>query len=149
MTISQKNGDLHGVYGWLRWLVITLLVLSPILSIGSTSTDIHLAESMAPNLLTLPEWDKYKTVIWSMTLICCGASFAAGWNLLKNHTPFSVRLTIAVLWMIPLASAFVAKVAAASLLNLNINFPLGAPILGAMIWTAYLLSSKRVKNTYY
>jgi len=148
----MRNDDLRGVYGWLRWLVIVLLVPSPLFLIGGTSNDIYTVEKLSPQMLTLPGWDTYKTVIWSVTLTNAAALFASGWRLLKHHIPSSVGITIAVLWATPFASVFAAKVAATFIFDINIPVKFDAltqPILFSMIWTAYLLTSKRVKNTYY
>ncbi|TKR53431.1 DUF2569 domain-containing protein [Allopusillimonas ginsengisoli] len=153
---AERDLHLRGVGGWLLWLVIVLMVLTPLFGFGQTSNNLGEAEALYPNLIGLPAWQNYKDSSWVLAWIAAGASFTAGYRLFKFHHPGSVSLTIAVLWVTPIATTIADSFLANHFLDVSmadagmeIIAALIKGLLSASIWTAYLKLSRRVRNTYY
>ena len=156
-TVVAKSAQLTGVGGWLGLLIAGLIVLGPLRSVTSTINNISNAESANSALLTNQLWLNYKAAVWVIWGIATTVSIGAGYCLYRIHLPSSVRFAIISLWVIG-PGALIADSAA---LYLAIFRPLNRPLdsgelLGMLvgslvvsgIWTAYLLKSVRVKNTY-
>ena len=148
---------LHGIGGWLQFLIIALMVLSPLVAFGQTSGEINMQEESVANLADNPLWQSIKVAIWTFTAIQCSLLFSAGFRLWKDHRWASVRYTIATLWIAgPLLSliavfvmAFIGKLDPFA--GPQVAEAIGASMagmVGATVWTLYLLRSRRVANTY-
>ena len=151
-----KNLYLAGVGGWLRFLIILLMIIGPLIWFGNLSNDFYDTERQFPQLLDDAQWSNYKLVSRLIFVISVAISFSAGYRLWKIHFSESVRFAILALWLSgPLGNLmyFVAAVfifglqAGAKGLPDMLSGILGSSI-GAGIWTAYLMRSLRVKNTY-
>ncbi|GAA0531339.1 DUF2569 family protein [Pigmentiphaga daeguensis] len=155
---KQRDPGPTGVGGWLLLLSIGLLAFGPIQTIAKTLEAIQTTESSYPNLVGMAAWQTYKIASWALLAVVCAVSFAAGWALLKRHQPSSVQLALTALWVRgPFATLFDAASANA---YLGVSFEgyfsdpsfvgecLGSVMI-AGIWTAYLMLSRRVRNTYY
>jgi hypothetical protein len=145
--------DVRGVGGWLAFFLVTLGIISPAVTIFYTVTSFGDPEAayLPPDLFrTLSTIDIASTVV--VVALCL---FAA-WRLLRVFNWNSVRIAVATLWLIALTNVLVIPllVSGAVGLPLSMVFEAGGPQtifrpLGyATIWTAYLLISKRVRNTY-
>lgn len=135
----------RGVGGWLAFLVMLMLAVTPLVAISAT-----VAAAAAPGA---EERIGGTALIWVIGLVQAGAFAFAGWRLRAVWRWSSVRLAIAVWWLAgPVMSlAYGGAVTAltgggASILPILIDVARTAIV--AAIWTAYLLRSRRVRNTY-
>ena len=155
-TNVPTKKQLHGVGGWLGLLVVGLTILGPLLGGSRLSGAFTNAEFQTPQLVTFSPWLSYKTYIWVIFGITALISFCTG-VLLFRFKPSSVRIAIASLWVVGPGGATAYIVAANSVFRKDIASAMSQAMwpsviaagIAAAIWTAYLLCSKRVKNTYY
>ena len=81
-------------------------------------------------------------------------SIAAGYTLWKKHVWKSVRWAVAAIWLIGPFSSLVTVLIAIPAAPLFVEFGENPDIdfyptfLWSIIWTSFLLRSKRVRNTY-
>lgn len=145
-----------GVGGWLAFLIIILAILSPVANIGMLAREFHEIEMETPLMLHISAYVQYKWFCWGTVWLASVISIAAGILLWKKHDWKSVRYAISALWFIGPFSII--------LVGLYFCMSFGTDMLGgflkdvtgsflksvfwAVVWTAYLLKSKRVKNTY-
>ena len=146
-----------GVGGWLAFFVVALCILGPAQTISATSVEFGKLESSITGAAALESWKNYKLGAWTLIGLSILLRLIAGILLTSSFKPFSVRFTIAVLWITPVVtslgtyvliiSLFGSSIASASIEALFSELVIGLTI--ATVWTAYLLKSERVKNTYY
>lgn len=150
--MAYDSRTLTGVGGWLAFFIIILAVFSPLRAILATAT-LH----GDPSISTAfgDAWGPMITIEWLITAAQIGAFWFVAWRLNSVHEWQSVRVAIAGIWVVPLVG-YVLELAAASFIG---GFALGDILPGALpdlgrsiifggIWTAYLLRSERVANTY-
>jgi hypothetical protein len=153
-SVGDSSAGRAGVGGWLLLLVLGLMFLGPLLGAGRINSDFMSAESQYPNLKAVETWMTYKSVTWLIFLITCCLSFYAGYGLLKGRHYSVVSRAKILLWVIgPLASLFMGVLIPMYVFGKVEPDPqfignLIASVIGALIWTAYLSRSKRVKATY-
>lgn len=151
----SEDDRLRGVAGWLGFLCLTFLFLSPTITSVVTWTELHDAELADPRLAELAIWRTFKLYTWSLFAVATGLSVFTGWRLYTVHRPSSVRLTMAMLWALGpglmLLDSAIAGLALGIPLEIDsaTKFDIIGGTVGATLWTAYLLLSRRVKNTYY
>lgn len=148
---------LVGVGGWLAFFVIALCVLGPFQAISNTMNEFQTLESANAGATALESWQNYKLGAWTLIGFSVALRLVAGILLTSIHKPFSVHFTIAVLWITPIVTSigtylliymlFGANTATGSQEGVLSELIIGLTI--ATVWTAYLLKSLRVKNTYY
>lgn len=148
---------LVGVGGWLAFFVVALCILGPAQAISATSVEFGKLESSFSGTAALESWKNYKLGAWTLIGFSISLRVIAGILLTSSFKPFSVRFTIAVLWTTPFVTSigtyvlinalFGSSAASASLEYVFSELVIGLTI--ATVWTAYLLKSERVKNTYY
>jgi hypothetical protein len=115
----------------------------------------HARESMAAMGQT-DRWDSYAAVAWAIFAITVALRWTAGFLLLRVFRRGSVRFSVLVLFLTPLLSwmgnlgAVVAIFGngAARTMVADVVAGLLSGMLVAAVWTAYLLRSRRVRNTY-
>ena len=151
-----KNPYVSGVSGWLGLLVVGLMILGPLMGLGQLSNEFHEAVEQFPQLANNPQWQNYKQVSWLIFTTSAAISFAAGYRLWKIHFPESVRFAILALWLAgPLGNSLYV-IAAITIFGNNAGGGAIAQMIGgtissliaAGVWTAYLMRSARVRNTY-
>lgn len=155
-TKRKAEKPLHGVGGWLGLLVIGMTVLGPFLGAARLSGAFTDTESETPQLVSFAPWVSFKTETWVIFGIAALISFCAG-VLLFRFKPSSVHVAIFALWIVGPIGAIAEIVAANTSFTSNVTPAMAQAMWGyvsgevivAGIWTAYLLRSKRVKNTYY
>jgi hypothetical protein len=146
---------LRGVGGWLAFLCVIFLFLSPARTVITTWMDIGSAEQEMPALAGIAAWQSLKLYAWSIAVLASGLSIYAGWQLNMVHRPSSVRLAIAMLWglgpgLVLIDSAILSVAFGVPLMvDPEMTRELARTFVAAGLWTAYLLLSRRVKNTYY
>lgn len=114
-----------------------------------------MAESTYPNLKSLSEWSTYKSTLGWAFLGAAAISFWGGLRLSREKTWYAVQDAIAILWITG-PGAFVALGVLAPLMifskdsypDWDIVSGLLMSAIATSIWTAYLLKSSRVRNTF-
>jgi hypothetical protein len=143
-----------GVGGWLLLLVLGLTFLGPLMGAGRLNADFMTAEELYPSLLEIVLWSEYKMASWLCFAIIAVLSIYAGRKLLIVRTPSVIRFSIVILWVVgPLASLINAVFLPWLYFGgfkLDANFVGGfiGVCISSILWTAYLLKSRRVKATY-
>ncbi len=149
------KGTKSGVGGWLLVLILIMVVMWPLMSLGtllSSLGGIEQAEAYLPYGL----WAKSKAIMWLISCTSIFLSIYGGWRLYKVHSRESVWQAIYAMWVAwPLFSLFFVVVAVRVLANPhtgNIYSPalynMVIALLGALAGTVYLTRSTRVQNTY-
>ncbi|MCD6535174.1 MAG: DUF2569 family protein [Deltaproteobacteria bacterium] len=151
--MNNLKREPSGIGGWLLLLVINLSAIAPLASIGLLFGEIAKEERAYPQLLNLDKWASYKTITWCYTAVIIALCIYAGIILVRSKTWVSVQRSIIIFWIVwPFSDIF--QVSLLTFLFGN-NFITAhtvgtfiGSILAATIWTAYLLKSIRVRNTY-
>lgn len=148
----------HGVGGWLAVLVYWLIVIGPALGLlmllGTISSQLQ-DNSLSPQVGSSQLL--YLTVLDGVTWITqSGLSIYAGRRLRDRFEPASVRYAILILWFNSVGVAFLQFLALALLPSIDTAalalFFIGRSlvlVIPVAMWNAYLVFSRRVKNTYY
>lgn len=143
----SEKGDPSGVEGWLFFLVMSLGVISPLLGLWQTA--------QATN--SISEYVDYAAheinpILWMGWIVTTVFTMFAAFLLMRDFKKSSVLVTISLLWIAgPLA--VVGLYAALPIPrwwpdNNMVLLDVAKAIPPAVIWTAYLLFSRRVRNTY-
>jgi hypothetical protein len=153
---TPKQGeDPSGVGGWLALLIFGFTILGPLMAIGEIDRYVEEAEIALPRLTAQAMWLRYTAIVWKILYSMAFLSFMTGCILLFSRTWRAVILAIATLWLVGPVSNLAYQVAA--VVSVGSFSAVPAPALAgallrstavATLWTAYLLRSKRVKNTY-
>jgi hypothetical protein len=146
--MSEGDGSLRGVGGWLALLVAILAVLSP-LGIAASVLGLFTNDSL-PGLYGA-DWPLYRNAQLALAALHVAGSWYLAWRLISVRTPQTVRVVILGLWLLgpglllveTVLTVLVGRVQTGSLLA-----SAGADILFALVWTLYLRKSRRVANTY-
>ncbi|MCG9078910.1 DUF2569 family protein [Laribacter hongkongensis] len=149
-----QNNELKGVGGWLAFLVISFM-LRPLFAVSTLHLNLSDATKKYPELLLSKKWELYSNITWGHTWIYALLSIYTGYLLLKVHKWSSVKIAISMLWILLITPQIIDTLVAAfifgnvddSSLQLLIQQTISTSI-GATLWTAYLIRSKRVRNTY-
>jgi Protein of unknown function (DUF2569) len=154
----KTNEYISGIGGWLYFLIISFMVLSPLKLVGQTLANFADALYKYPQLANNPQWQSIKIYTWCLIMVSVAFCITAGYRLWKNHEWSSVRFAIKNFFIFqPLITLGIYFVPAIVLGNIDQLDTLGDPqVIGGLvgylimtgIWTAYLLKSKRVANTY-
>ena len=138
--------ELVGVGGWLAFLVVSLSFIGPLVTLGRTATDIAEVERSNPGVSASSEWSSMVAMAWIYTAIYCIISIFAGYRLYNHHVPKTVQIVIACLWIAGPGLTIIGLILIGS--DQAAITDLVRSSITAGIWSAYLLISKRVKNTY-
>ena len=155
-----KNTSLSGIGGLLFLLILWLTFFAPMYGYGKLTQEFSESIKQFPHLATNEQFLNYKQSSFIIFAASALTSFAAGLQLWSVHYPGSVRFAILALWLsVPFAK--ILNLAAALWIYREIADPskieemiltmLGSTFSSCVvagIWTAYLLRSVRVKNTY-
>lgn len=144
-----------GVGGWLAFLAFGLLVISPVATVGSVVAGTMAAEREYPFIALAPEWTTYKLVSWLAAAALAGISAYSGWGLTRGRTWSVVQRAMIGLWIIGPGSFLVfgvlipwAILGGAEGSAASGGVALARSVTGALLWTLYLNTSRRVKATY-
>lgn len=154
MTENTHNyGEPRGIGGWLASLIFLLCVFVPLNLTYDQYSDMADAEKFFPFLLELPDWQVMKTIRWWATGAVVASSMAAGFLLLFMRNARTRYFAIAGIWLAFLVIPAVTLIVTHSMIlhpGVKLNHFGNVMIIPmeAIIITAYLLISKRVKNTY-
>jgi hypothetical protein len=134
-----------GLGGWLT-VMIVLFVLGALSRLSRTNTDIFQAEKANPDFAATAEWDSMLTQVYVVSALDIILSFIAIYCLIKVRKKIAVTIVVACLWLLgPIKTSVVYSIVGyqgdiTGALMLSMAIP--------AIWTAYLVKSRRVRNTY-
>ncbi len=151
-----KNQYISGIGGWLLFLIVILMVLGPATGLGRLTNEIQDVEKKFPALAVNLQWTHYKQASWLILAASAAIGFSAGYRLWKIHAAESVRFAIVALWLAGPLGNLCFLVASLLIFGLRANASVMPGMLGVImasciaagIWTAYLMRSLRVRNTY-
>jgi hypothetical protein len=141
-----------GVGGWLGFFVVALGLLSPgagLVQMLGLYSDPAIASGFGTS------WPLVQVVEWSLFALSVAGAWYLVWRLLNVQTRRTVHVVIAGIWLISVGGTlvefgFVALGTGVAIGDLAAfgGSELVRPIIFCIVWTAYLLVSKRVANTY-
>ena len=150
--MANDNGELQGIGGWLAFFLITLGVFTPLttlLSVATLAADPQVAANFGPT------WGSLLVLEWSFVGVTAAATWVAVWQFFTVRHWRTVRLTIGVLWLLAAMAVIVEPLGVSLLMGMAIGdvfagapYEFIRPLIYSSIWTAYLLKSERVANTY-
>lgn len=148
------DDDMRGVKGWLMTFVVIIALVSP----GWAAVTVYreLYTGQAAYLPDVPMIAQIKTFFWATVAIRAALGWFVAWRLIVVHNWLSVQIAIACIWLISVGGAICEYAGLTYITGLTFSDvmaevgPRGIiqPLGFAIIWTAYLLKSERVKNTY-
>jgi hypothetical protein len=143
----MNETQLHGVGGWLALLVISMLVLNPIWSLRPAA-EFFVQEQQYLQLVHNAEWSSIKNKTY--TIITLSAAFIAyaGFGLWRRRDPVAVSTAIAAMWIGGPGATLLVMLWVLGSMDQDAIPGFIASLGVAGIWTAYLMKSRRVKNTY-
>lgn len=149
MSYSQ----LKGVGGWLGFLVVSMGILSPARALLTNASELESAEAQVVANAGAALWSQIVLVSWTTTLIQSAILITGASLLVWRWKPSTPRWAIACLWIGGPGMTIVALMALGAVLGASVFTPESIiPLLGVTfwcgVWTAYLLMSERVRNTY-
>lgn len=151
-TIATSDGGPSGISGVLAFFLITLGILGPLWIVADT-----LYALGRPDFLAMRTFFPMLTIfIFSVSAVSLGLRLFAAWRFMKVRNWMTVQIGIAVLWLLAILNLLVAPLVISSTMGVPFTLLLQAMGPGALlwsaaypvVWTAYLLMSKRVRNTY-
>jgi hypothetical protein len=148
------DGELRGVKGWLLTFVIIMAVISPVWSAIRVYQEFYTGEAVY--LPDVPMVSSIKSFTWAVVAADAVIGWIAAWRLVAVHNWRSVQIAIACIWLGSVGLAIVGYVGLTMITGLSFGDVLAEsgprgiiqPIGFGLIWTAYLLKSERVANTY-
>ena len=150
-TLNSVVCEPEGLSTPLVYLIVMLLVLSPLFTVGVAIWDFGL-----PDLFSASQnrtgFVRYPGFVWSCLLMGVALRMAAGVVLWKTRRWRSVRFVIGVVWIIiPLAYLpyvpYAITVTGSGFAS-TIADELFKSLFWPCFWTGYLLISKRVRKIY-
>ncbi len=152
---EMEEKHLYGVGGWLALLAVALTILAPLLILGGTGSEIGDVERSNPSIAENASWQGAKSALLSISVVTALFSMYAGYRLWRQFVWTSVLIAITALWVNNLVRPLLSGVALVWIMEIN-SSEVGGEILTTIvkgsfiagIWTAYLLMSERVSNTY-
>lgn len=146
--VDQKNElnsspELKGVAGWLQFLVISLIFLGPFFNFLIVLNILYFSPESSENRISTTEVILYNIFSWGFFVVYSAISISAGMLLRNRLKKSTIPIVIGLIWLVgPVLSIGVA----ASLGDFDVSE--ARTVVSSILWTAYLLCSKRVKNTY-
>ena len=150
--MANYDGELRGIGGWLGLFLVTLGVFTPLsvlISVGTLAGDAAVAAQYGAT------WDRLLLFEWTFAGVSVVAAWAAVWQFFTVQRWRTVRFAIGVLWTLAFLGVVGEPLMVSLLTGLSYaDLYAGAagefvrPLIYSSIWTAYLLKSERVANTY-
>ena len=151
--MSYNDDQLRGVGGWLAFLVISLMALGPLRLLIGTFGEVAEVEAGGA-VVNIPNLGFITASIWVMALARLGMMIFTGWRLNRDFRRSTVKFAIIMLWLIGPVWSVVELLILGALAGVNTLVSASAvgaiaqPGVYALVWTLYLMMSKRVANTY-
>ena len=148
----SPRAESAGIGGWLALLIVWMVVLRPVAGVYMLS--MLQAHSIAdPTSLENSTWLINTSTFWIVFLIVAALSIYGGLRLWRDRSPAAVRTAIIILWIYSPIAAVDLLIARALLEGRvpwsNAVTTIGINLATAAVWTAYLMRSRRVRNTYF
>ena len=147
----EHEDSLVGVRGWLLFLVLVLTVIGPALGAWNLISELKSLAAQDPSLVGTPEFVEVTEVSWFIWGIGTFLVFCAGLLLALRHKPSTVWIAICLLWLGgPILNGLVLLDQLMIGVAIETSQAIGIvrSIVPALVWSAYLLMSRRVSNTY-
>jgi hypothetical protein len=148
------DDELRGVKGWLLAFVIIIALVSPgLLALGVWR---ELDTDAAAELDNIPIFASIRTLTWATVAFAAVVGWFVAWRLVAIHNWTSVRLAIAGIWLGSVGTIVIHYIGATWLTGVSGDLFIATPepqvfirpFAFGLVWTAYLLKSERVANTY-
>jgi Protein of unknown function (DUF2569) len=151
--MAPTPSELKGVGGALGFLVAILVFLSPLLSTIMTFVQQQEAADFYPELVDGDLWQSAMILDWSMVVLSTILSVLAGILLIKRFKRSTVFVVILLIWFSAVGVGIMSLILGDYILpgsssGSAAGASLGRPIAFSLVWTLYLLISRRVRNTY-
>lgn len=153
-TVSKELGA-TGVGGWLALLVVGLIVFGPVFGGARIAAEIAQLENLRPDLITIAMYLNFKAATWWVFATISLISIVTGLRLYRSRKAAIIWQTILGLWIMGPLGAFVLTVIvpAATMGGRTPAAPevwgvLFSSAIAPLVWSIYLVKSKRVKYTY-
>ncbi len=150
--MAYDERALRGIGGWLALLIALLGIVSPLRTIVEAISLWSLQPGQLGDGVDLLPFQLVETAV---ILVKLAGSIYVAWRLYAVHRPETVRIAIRGLWLLTIVLSLVEIVLVTLVTGTSIGMLLGRSILVlaqglifAGVWTAYLLRSRRVANTY-
>ncbi|HVQ07134.1 MAG TPA: DUF2569 family protein [Allosphingosinicella sp.] len=150
MAYTDPGGD--GVGGWLSVFVVMLGIYSA-QSVLGTLVELYGNGDMA--MILGDRWAAAQLVQWGLLILLVGSSAYVIWRLFARQTWKTVRITIAMIWAVGVGYVALGVLGASLVtgapiwyLLQNVDFRVYLPVVFAIVWTPYFLTSTRVAMTY-
>lgn len=148
------DDELKGVKGWLLTFVIIIAIVSPVWSAITVYRELYTGQ--AAFLPDVPMVTQIRTFFWAAIAVRAALGWLVAYRLLAVHNWLSVQIAIGCIWLVSVGGAIVEYFGLTYLTGVSFSEvmaevgPRGIiqPFGFALIWTAYLLKSERVRNTY-
>lgn len=136
---------LKGVGGWLAFLIIGLVFIGPIINAFQFYFGVIEQREVIFANINDTHSNIYEIFAWIMFSLYISLMIFAGLMLYKRHKKSTIPIVIGLIWLFgPVASGLILLAE----YDREVLISLVRSIIYSSIWTAYLLMSKRVKNTY-
>jgi hypothetical protein len=153
MTMTRNDDETHGVGGWLLLFILTLATVIPLYIAYFLMTGVY--DSSAQLLSGAPGWAAFRSGVTVVAGGQCAIALYLAWRLIGVRRWTTIRLAIAGIWLMGFGPIILNALIATAIYGRFPTIALGAVMpraLGAAsyatLWTAYLLRSPRVANTY-
>jgi hypothetical protein len=152
--MAYNDDEISGVGGWLMFFVLTLGVFTPLAILYLLFGNLYSA-GLSARLGSIPGWPAYRLAETIVCVLHIAACAFLTWRLCMVRNWNSVRLTIAGIWAMGLGITLIDLLLTVFLLGGAFGAVFAAEMIAigrgaiyATLWTAYLLRSERVANTY-
>jgi hypothetical protein len=142
-----------GIGGWLAFFVLVLTVFRPLTMLISTYANLYGDPNVA--LAYGAVWGSVQTFEWLLAVAMTLGCWYLAWRLHRIRIWRTVQITIAGVWAVSIGAQLIEAAGVVLIGGLPADLVIGvvAPMLGrglifGGVWTAYLLRSERVANTY-
>ena len=151
--MADHDPSLRGVGGWLAFFLVTLGIFTPLAFIV---TGYQVLADPQVAVAYGDVWPTLRNAEIAFIAFVLAILWFACWRFLNVFNWTTVRIGIATLWVLAPLNVFGETFLVSRIAGLDFNELLAEtpgpdmvrPFIYATIWTAYLLHSQRVRNTY-
>lgn len=151
-AVHQTDQEPIGIGGWLLFFILTRIVLGPPWNALRMTHRWNEIKEQVPDFAATYEFSLLQSISWSTFAVGTAISVTSGLLLWRWKSRRSVTIAIYALWMAGPALAIVSYVIALLVTDTHPELSdlaiFALPLASAVFWTAYLVKSKRVRNTY-
>lgn len=140
--------------GWLGFLVFMLTIISPIRILLTTAAGLNVESAVKSQIG--PNWQIYEILSWVLAAATVSLTLLVAWRLVYVQRRSTVAITIGGLWAIAVLPTLIDVAfglllfpeAARAYFTQWLIWELLRSAISPALWSAYLLRSRRVANTY-